>query len=357
VNHENARSRAVPVQVEGARRGGRADVLDQEFSERARAVLAIGPGRDDPTGHRQHLLILVPVRGISAGHLERQISDGLGRGAAHAELAGVAVEVKESVHSLEKLEVLGLVLVVHQRPDRPVRAGPRIEGHHVGMHVDRERGDGAVGAAERGDIVVRVVEGAELGEAAGGGIEARDRAFRISADPDGPVRRLVQPGGKGGVAGVDGPEILEPPPGTSRVVTQQVAVAGRADVEGPGVGTAKGIGGRLRGRRRRVELDAVAGGEVDIEDEEAAIVLAHRGQQGGPADRPASVSVMQDLLARDQQRGLGIGCPTGVQPHPADRFNRDAEIPHDRLRGRKQRQGQEKKRRRDEFQGRSLTAG
>jgi hypothetical protein len=56
------------------------------------------------------------------------------------------------------------------------------------------------------------------------------------------------------------------------------------------------------------ELPAVARGQIDIEDERAAVVLAHGGKQ----------------------RRLAIDGATGMEPDPVDGFHRHAEIANGR---------------------------
>ena len=63
---------------------------------------------------------------------------------------------------------------------------------------------------------------------------------------------------------------------------------------------------------RRVELAAFAGFKIDIDDEQSAIVLAHRGKKGR----------------------FAIGAATGMEAHPVDGFDWDADFSNSDLRGR-----------------------
>jgi hypothetical protein len=187
----------------------------------------------------------------------------------------------------------------------------RVDDDEMRVHDAGEGGEGAVGAAERIEILVGRIHHAEAGELARGRIETGERAVGIAADPDGAVGGLSDAGREGGVVASNGAEVLQSARGMSGVIAEEMAVGVRAEVEHAGARTAEGGGGILLLAGRGVELAAVTGGEVDIEDEQAAVVLAHGGEEGIFAVGPAA----------------------GVEADPVDGLDGHAEFADDRRGG------------------------
>ena len=208
--------------------------------------------------------------------------------------------------------MLGLVLGVDHGTDGLFRAGLGIDEDEVRVHDLGEGRERAVGAADRIEVLVGVIHHPEARELARGRLEAGEGAVGVGADPEGAVGRLGDPGWERGAVAVNHAEVLEAALGARRVITEQVAGEMFADVEGARAGAAEGGGRVLHAPRRRVELPAVAGGEVDIDDEEPAVVLAHGGEQGR----------------------LAVGTAARVEAHPVDGFDRHAEVAHDDFSGR-----------------------
>ena len=310
---------ALPVEREDARGDGRVRAGKADFPERARALIAVIPLGDGAVGHGHRI---AERNRLNSGRIERRqggryIGDGFQPVALHAEITGVGLKVEQTVEALVEEEPLGFVLGRGHGPDSFLRAGLWIDNNEVRMHDPGKGGESAVGAGQRVEIFVHGIHHPEAGEPAGGRIEAGEGAVGITADPDEAVGRLGYAGGKGGMVAVDGAEVLESAVGMRGIVAEKMAVGVRAEVEHTGARAPERGGGILLLARGGVELPAVAGGEIDIEDEKAAVVLAHGGEQ----------------------RGLAIGAAARVEADPVDGLHRHAEVADDGFGGEERGEG------------------
>ena len=315
VEDEEVRAVAVPVEVDEARGDRRVGTGDADAAERAGAAfIAVIPRGDAAVGHGQGV---AERHDLVAGRMEgrerrRQVGHGLKLVAADAEFAGVGLDVEHAVDALVEEQLLGVVLRIDHGAEGFFCAGLRIDDEEVGMNDLGQGDERAVGAGDGVEVFVGVIHGPEARELAGGGLEARERAVGIGADPEGAVGGFRDAGRERGFLAVNHAEVLESALGPGGIVAEEVAGEVFADVEGAGARTAEGGGGVLHAAGRGVELPAVPGGEVDIDDEEPAVVLAHGGEEGR----------------------LAVGSAAGVQAHPVDGFDRHAEVAHDDFSGR-----------------------